>query len=96
MATAGETRIHERLDELFTLAGNTDKKVAVLVAGCEPCRRAILGNARPGLTTRVDRLEEARKGKGWWFRAIAMAVFAAAVSILSGTAVAIASAALGN
>ncbi len=87
MATAGETRIHGRLDELFTLAGNTDKKMAVLVAGCEPCRRAILGNSRPGLITRVDRLEEARKGRGKYYWVIVGGVVSLVVSVISGSAV---------
>ncbi len=88
MATAGETRIHERLDELFGLVGDIDKNLAVVSSGCEPCRGIVVGNGgRLGIDKRVDRLEEARKGRGKLFWIMVASAASLAVSIISGTAV---------
>lgn len=90
MTAASEEKIYERLNTI-------DTHLAVVASACKDCRPVVMGNGgRDGINARVKSLEEARSGRGKLFWMIATAACALVVAIVSGTAVAIASAALGN
>ena len=66
MATASETRIHARFDEMASDVSDIKTDLAVVAAGCRDCRPKVIGNGT-GLVTRVDRLEQSQGNRSKWF-----------------------------
>ena len=69
--TAGETRIHDRLDEMSGQLAELTVSVAEINTKCGPCsdmvkslNHAVKGNSKPGLETDVAVLKKAAKEAG--------------------------------
>ncbi len=90
MTTATEEKIYERLNTI-------DTHLAVVAAACKDCRPVVMGNGgRDGINTRINSLEEARKGRGLWFWVLVSAGLSLAVSIISSAAVGVVLLSLGK
>ncbi len=86
MTTAGEARIHERLDEIVSDGADMKRDLAVVAASCRDCRPKVLGNGTDGLDKRVDRLEQTDGRRIWWL----VATVAFASSVASGLIIVVA------
>jgi hypothetical protein len=61
------TRIHERIDLLAEKIDAMNQTMTRSIAFCEVCRPVVVGNGKPGIDKRVDRLEQRHANSDKWF-----------------------------
>lgn len=80
--TQGEAeRIHERLDDVIKVLGQTNANLARYSATCEPCRSIVLGNGKKPISDRVTAIETTLSDMRW-FVAKSIAVASIVVTIV--------------
>lgn len=83
MSPSDIQRIHERFDSLIESFGEVKTDIGILKSKLEPCYKAVMGNGKEGLNTRVNVLEKSDKKRNKWYWLIMGSLVAIVASLAS-------------